>query len=86
MQKFKIGRGSSIFMLFLLKPFTKPCYCDVTMHALYFLSRERGKTHRRECPTCDEKRGEGKGGMDHQPLDEKWMCKPILCFQLAPFN
>ena len=33
------------------------------MHALYFLSRERGKTSRLECPTCDEKKGEGKGEM-----------------------
>ena len=45
------------------------------MHALYFLSRERGITFRRECPTCDEKRGEGKGEMDHRPQDEKWTRK-----------
>ena len=50
-----------MFMLFLLRPTTKPCYCEVTMHALYFLLRERGKTFRKECPTCDEKRGEGNG-------------------------
>ena len=36
------------------------------MHALYFL-REKGKTHRREYPTCDGKRGEGKGEMDNRP-------------------
>ena len=27
--------------------------------------------------TCDEKRGEGKGEMNHRPLDEKWTCKPL---------
>ena len=53
----------SMFMLFLLRPPTKPCYCDVMTHALYFLSRERDKTFRRERPTCDENRGEGKGEM-----------------------
>ena len=31
-----------MFMLFLLRPLTKPGYRDVTMHALYFLSRGRG--------------------------------------------
>ena len=46
------------------------------MHASYFLSRGRDKTFRRECSTCDEKRGEGKGKMNHQPSDEKWMRKP----------
>ena len=30
-----------MFMLFLLRPLTKWCYCDVMMHALYILSRER---------------------------------------------
>ena len=45
---------------------------------LYFLTRERGKTRRRECPTCDEKRGKGKKEMVHRPLDEKWTRKPVL--------
>ena len=38
----------------------------ITKNALYFFSRERGKARRRECLTCDEKRGEGKGKMDVQ--------------------
>ena len=54
------------------------CYRGVMVHALYFLSRERGKTLKRECPTCDKKRGEGKGKMDHRPLDEKWTLKPVF--------
>ena len=66
---------SSMFMFFLLRPPTKPSYCDITMHAQYFFSRGKGKTLRRECPTCDEKRGEGKGEMDHRPQDEKWTRK-----------
>ena len=70
--------GSSIFMLFLLRPSTKPCYRDVMMHAPNFLSRGRGKTLRQECLTCDEKRGEGKGKTDHQPLDKKWTSKLIF--------
>ena len=41
--------------IFLLRPPTKSRYCDVTMHALYFLSREKGETSRQECLTCDEK-------------------------------
>ena len=55
---------SSMLMLFLLRPPTKPGYRDVTMHAIYFLLRERGKTLRRECPTCvpvTKKEGKGKG-------------------------
>ena len=43
------GRKVEVCLLFLLRPTTKPCYCDVTMHATYFLSRGRGKTLRREC-------------------------------------
>ena len=46
-----------MFMLFLLRPLTKPCYRDVTMHAKYFISKGKVKTLRRECPTCDGKRG-----------------------------
>ena len=31
-----LNNGSrSMFMLFLIRPATKPGYCDVTMHALY---------------------------------------------------
>ena len=48
-------------MIFLLRLPTKPGYRDVMMHAQYFFSRGKGSTLRRECPTCDEKRGEGKG-------------------------
>ena len=65
-------------MLFLLRPPRKQCHCDVTMPALYFLSREKVKTRRRECPTCNEKRGEGKGEMDHHSSDEKWTRKPVF--------
>ena len=65
-------------MIFLLRPPTKPGYHDVMMNALYFFSRERGKTFTRECPTCDEERGEGKGEMDHWLYDEKWTRKPVL--------
>ena len=55
-----------MFMLFLLRPPTKPGYHDVTTHALYFLSRERGITFRRKCPACDEKkRGRERG---NEPL------------------
>ena len=52
---------SSMFMFFLLRPYTKWRYRDVTMHALHFLSRERRLTLRRHCLTCNQKRGEGKG-------------------------
>ena len=52
---------SSMCMLLLLRPPTKQGYHDVTMHALYFLSRGRCKTPRWECPTCDKEREEGKG-------------------------
>ena len=30
------------------------------------------------CPTCGEKRKEGKGKIDHPPQDEKWMRKPVF--------
>ena len=63
---------------FFLSPPTTPCYCDVTMHALYFLSRETCKAFRQECPTCDEKRRQWKREMDHQPLDEKWTRKSVF--------
>ena len=44
-------------MLFLLRPLTKPCYCDVTMHALFFC-RGREVKHSDE---SDKKEGKGKG-------------------------
>ena len=50
-----------MFMLLLLWPTTKIGYHDVTMHALYFLWRERGGMFRWWFPTCGEKRGKGKG-------------------------
>ena len=65
--KVKLICLSSMFMLFLLRPPTNPGYHDITMHALYFLLRGRGKTRRRECPTYDEERVEEKGKMDHWP-------------------
>ena len=37
---FLCGLYTSMFMLYLLRPPTKQCYCDATMHALYFLSKE----------------------------------------------
>ena len=41
-------------------------YLEITMHSFYFLSRERVKTLQRECPTCEEKRKEGKGKMCYE--------------------
>ena len=40
----KIKPDSRMLMLFLLKPPTKPCHHDITMHALYFFSRGKGNT------------------------------------------
>ena len=80
-----------MFMLFLLRP---TGYRDVTIYALYFFSRVNSKTLGQECPTCDDKRGEGKEEMDHRPSDEKWTRKPVfvqanrnesLSMQLQPF-
>ena len=42
------------------------------------MEQERGKTSKQECPSCVEKRGEGKGEMDHLPSDEKRTCKPVF--------
>ena len=47
------------------------------IHALYYFWG-KGKTLIRECPTCDEKRGEGKEEIDRRPSDEKWMRKPVF--------
>ena len=66
-------------MLFLLRPPTKWCYWDIMMHALNFLSRERAKTHRWECPTCDWNRREGKGEMEHQSNGRANLC--LFCAQ-----
>ena len=68
---------SSMFMFFLLRCPTKPWYRDVTMHAQYFFSRERGKTLGQEGPTCDKEGREGKGEMDHLRYDEN-------CFTSLP--
>ena len=46
---------------FLLRPPTKPCYCDVMMHALYFWSREKSKTIRQESL---RKRGNGPSAIE----------------------
>ena len=54
------------FCFFLLRPLTKTCYRDITMHALYFCRGGEVK-HSDECPTCDKERGEGKGKTDHRP-------------------
>ena len=54
---------------FLLRPTTKPCHLDVTMHAPFFCQGGEVKLSERECPTFDEKRGEGKGETDHRPLE-----------------
>ena len=52
---------SSMFILFLLRPPTKWRYCDVTMHALYYLSRNRGKTHRHSVLPVTEQEGKENG-------------------------
>ena len=51
-----------------------------------FLLRERGKAYRRECPTCDWKRREGKGDVEHRPKDEKWIHKPIFILRLNKWS
>ena len=62
--------GSSIFMLFLLRPPTKWRYHDVTMHALFFCQEREFKLYIESVLTCDEKRKEGKGEMDHWPCSD----------------
>ena len=63
----KIKYSSSIIVLFLLIPPTKWRYRDITMCALYFLSKETVKAHRREYLTCDWKTKEGKGKIEDRP-------------------
>ena len=50
--------------LFLLRPPTKPFYCDVTMHTLYFFEG-KGNTLR---PVTKK---------DEKGKDEKWTRKPV---------
>ena len=54
----KYEYNSSMFMLFYFDPLQNHA---IMMHAPYFLSRERGKTFRRKCLTCDKKKGKEKG-------------------------
>ena len=75
---------------FLLRPPTKPGYRDITMHALYFLWRGRGKTLGRECPTCDEepvtkKEGKGKGKWTMDPRMKNGRANESLSMKLRPF-
>ena len=77
--------ASSMFMLFfLLRHPTKPCYCDVTMHAPYFFSRGKGKILRRECPTYDKKEGKVKGKLTIGPRMKNGRAN--LCSFLAQTN
>ena len=50
---------SSMFMLFLLRPFKK--HCDVMMHVPYFLLRARGKHYDESVLPVTKKEGKGKG-------------------------
>ena len=53
------------------------------MHFI-FLSKEKGKTLWWACPTCEEKRGEGKGKgkMDHRPSNENLGIQLLATHQL----
>ena len=48
------------------------------MHAVHSWGQGSNYLSDQRVPTCDRKRGEGRGEKEHQPMDEIWTRKPFF--------